>query len=103
MRRLIGKFINWVMADQRLSVGDLVVNKPNTIYTDSIAEKTTNAGVAVTSLRPNSGTSFPASADSKVGQIFYRSDEKKIYCFIGVGEPGTTSGWFNLKNAQYAA
>jgi hypothetical protein len=47
------------------------------------------------------GTSFPLQP--KVGELFYRTDETKMYIFIGVGEPGTTSGWFNLKNAQYAA
>lgn len=38
-----------------------------------------------------------------VGELFYRTDLKQLFVFVGLGEPGTTTGWFNLKNAQYSA
>jgi hypothetical protein len=48
------------------------------------------------------GTVFPATPI--VGQLFFRSDTtpKSLWIFIGVGVPGTTSGWFNLMNSYYA-
>jgi hypothetical protein len=46
------------------------------------------------------GIAFPASP--KMGQLFFRTDLKAMFIFIGVGEIGTTSGWFNLKQAVYA-
>ena len=52
-------------------------------------------------MRVSYGTSFPQGPN--LGELFYRTDETKMYIFIGVGAPGTTSGWFPLKNAQYAA
>ena len=39
----------------------------------------------------------------KSGEIMFRTDQKKLWIFLGLAEPGTTSGWFNLKYAQYAA
>lgn len=103
MRRLLQKFFNYVMRDADVTVGTIRVLKKDTMYTDSIEEQTPGAGVQIKNNRPNSGASFPLLADSKVGQFFYRTDLKAPYVFIGVGEPGTTSGWFNLKHAQYAA
>lgn len=39
-----------------------------------------------------------------LGALFFRTDELKLYIQIGVGAPGADAkGWFNLKNAQYAA
>ena len=48
------------------------------------------------------GTSFPVAPI--VGQMFERTDlsPKKVYIFLGVGVPGTTSGWFDLTYAYYA-
>lgn len=51
--------------------------------------------------RPFYCTAFPA--DPRVGEMVYRTDLKALFVFVGVGEPGTTSGWFNLKNALYSA
>jgi len=46
------------------------------------------------------GSSFPK--DPKVGELYYRTDLKAVFIFIGVGEVGTSNGWFNLKQAVYA-
>ena len=51
-------------------------------------------------MRVPKGTAFPAGP--QVGELFYRTDLKALFLFIGVGEVGTTSGWFNLKQAVYA-
>jgi len=104
MKKLMARFLSWILQDQILFVGSLGVCHPHTTYTDTIQEKSTNAGVQVIGLRPGSGTSFPASPN--IGQFFHRTDENKMYVFIGVGQPGTyppvNGGWFNLKYAQYA-
>jgi hypothetical protein len=54
-----------------------------------------------TRARPFYCTAFPA--DPRVGEHVYRTDLKAEFVFIGVGEAGTTTGWFNLKNALYSA
>ena len=46
------------------------------------------------------GSSFPLQPF--YGELFYRTDLKALFIFIGIGEVGTTSGWFNLKQAVYA-
>lgn len=51
-------------------------------------------------LRCPFGITYPVTP--QVGELFFRTDEKKLYIFVGLGEPGTTVGWFNLKHAQYA-
>ena len=61
---------------------------------------TTKKGYSTRS-RVNYGTAFPA--DPLMGELFFRTDLKALYIQIGVGEVGTTSGWFNLKQAVYAA
>ena len=50
----------------------------------------------------DTGTAFPLTPI--VGQLYFRSDTtpKCLWIFIGLGVPGTTSGWFNLLNAYYA-
>ncbi len=101
IRKLLQRFINYVMRDADMTVGTLHISKKYTIYTDSIEEQTAGAGVQIKGMRPTSGAAFPASP--LVGETFYRTDLKAPFMFIGVGEPGTTSGWFNLKHAQYAA
>ena len=47
-------------------------------------------------------TSFPVAP--LVGQLIFRSDTtpKKLWIFLGLGVPGTTSGWFDLTHAYYA-
>jgi len=106
MRRLIGKFLCWVLKDQSLTIGDVIVMHPNSLKADNIVEKSTNAGVEVSRLRPNSGTEAPDqfSANPIVGQLWYATDTYKIYIFLGIGQPGCNAkGWFNLKSAQYSA
>ena len=40
----------------------------------------------------------------KLGSLFFDTTTLKLYIFIGSGQPGADAqGWFNLKNAQYAA
>ena len=50
----------------------------------------------------DTGTAFPLTPI--VGQLYFRSDStpKMLYIFLGVGVPGTSSGWFNLNHAYYA-
>lgn len=43
------------------------------------------------------GTSFPLNPHT--GDFFYRTDLKRAYTFIGVGEPLTTSGWLCFNTA----
>lgn len=39
-----------------------------------------------------------------VGALWFDKTSKKLYVMIGIGEAGADArGWFNLKNAQYAA
>ena len=59
----------------------------------------TKKGYANT-LRCPYGVTLPVAP--LVGSLFFRTDELKIYIFLGIGEPGTTAGWFNLKSAQYS-
>jgi len=47
-----------------------------------------------------SGAAFPPTP--MPAEKFYRTDLKALFVFIGVGEVGTTDGWFNLKQAVYA-
>ena len=52
--------------------------------------------------RVNYGTAFPLKPLN--GELFFRTDLKAIYLWIGIGEVGADgAGWFNLKQAVYAA
>ena len=52
--------------------------------------------------RPYCDASFPVKP--LPNEIFYNTTDKKMYIFIGIGEPGCdANGWFNLKNAQYSS
>lgn len=108
IKKSIARLLSWLLKDEVLQVGSIAVCHPRTTYTDTIAEKTANAGVEITNPRPNAGTEspdqFPLAADSKVGQLWFATDTYKLYVFVGIGQPGANAkGWFNLKNAQYAA
>ena len=100
MKKLIAKFLNWALRDEILTVGSIKVCHPRTTYTDTIQERTPGSGVQITAMRANSGTSFPITP--QIGEFFYRTDTKALFVFIGLGEVGTTDGWFNLKQAVYA-
>jgi len=104
MKKLIAKFLSWLLKDQYLEVGELAIMSEHTFKTDTIIEKTPGAGVQISSFRPDKGTSFPASPS--YGQTFYKytavESDGYLYVFIGVGRTGTTSGWFNLSQALYA-
>ena len=99
-KKAIAGLLSWILKDEALSVGSIRVCHPGTTYTDDIEEKTVGAGVIVKKMRSDSGASFPAAP--VVGQFFYRTDLKAPFVFVGIGEPGTTDGWFNLKQALYA-
>jgi hypothetical protein len=106
IKKFIAKIINWACEDEIITVGSIKVNHPRTTYTDTIQEKTTDAGVEVSRLRSNSGTETPDQfpANPIAGQHWYAIDTTKYYIFIGIGQPGANAkGWFNLKNAQYSS
>ena len=51
------------------------------------------------------GTTFPAAP--QVCEIFFKYTaaltDGSLYIYLGAARPGTTSGWFKLDNAYYAA
>ena len=106
MRKLIAKFLTWALQDQTLCVGSLRIKDRDTIYVDTVDEETAGAGVQVKKLRPDSGTETPSQfpGSPTVGQKWFATDTLKEYVFVGIGQPGANAaGWFNVKNAHYAA
>lgn len=51
------------------------------------------------------GTAFPLTPG--VNELFFKYTtaltDGSLYIFLGLARPGTTSGWFKLDNAYYAA
>ena len=105
IKKLIAKVINWACADEIVTVGSIKVMHPKTTFTDTIQEKTTDAGVQVSRVRPDSGTEAPDQfpANPINGQLWFATDTLTLYVFIGIGQVGANAkGWFNLKQALYA-
>ena len=105
IKKLIARVINWACADETVTVGSIKVMHPRTTFTDTVQEKTTNAGVQVKAVRPDSGTEAPDKfpAVPTLGQLWFATDTVTLYVYIGMGQPGANAaGWFNLKQALYA-
>lgn len=108
IKKIIARFLSWALKDEILKVGSVAIQHPKTMYTDTIVEKTINAGVSITYPRPDSGTTFPIAANSHAGQLFFKytatPDDGSLYVFYGVGREGCNAdGWFKLDNAYYGA
>ena len=108
IKKAFAKFLSWMLKDEVLHVGSFHVEHPNTIYSNTIVEKTANAGVQITYPRPDSGTSFPSAANAKPGQLFFKYTatpaDGSLYVFYGAGRAGCdAAGWFKLDNAYYSS
>ena len=104
IKKLIAGIINWACKDEMVTVGSIKVMHPKTTYTDTIAEKTTNAGVQISRMRTDTGAAFPGSP--VVGQMYYlvahATYPNGLYIYTN-DAVGTIGGWFPLKHALYAA